>query len=330
MVAARHQVMPETLPHVDAPLVFHPLLKERVWGGSRLRSFYGRPLPDQAPIGESWEVVDRADEQSVVATGPLEGETLGALWTRHREELFGRSGVTSDAHRHPVLIKLLDARETLSVQVHPPAHAAAALEGEPKSEAWLITAAEDDAYLYAGLRRGVTREAFTRAIRGGGDITPHLHRVPVAAGDALVIPSGRVHAIGAGCLILEVQQNSDTTYRVHDFGRMGLDGRPRELHVDASLESIDFDDVEPALVRDDRIIDWPYFGMVRRRISGETPVAAPGEAAWIHVADGPVVCGVREFGRGDLFLVAANWGPRTVAGEGSVVVITLPGAATTV
>jgi mannose-6-phosphate isomerase len=147
-----------------------------------------------------------------------------------------------------LLVKILDATETLSVQVHPPASVAARLGGEPKTEMWYITDATPEAVLYAGLRQGVTREEFERRIREG-TVAETLHRIPVRTGDAMFLPSGRLHAIGAGNVIFEIQQNSDTTYRVFDWNRVGLDGRPRDLHVEQSLASIDFRDCEPELIR---------------------------------------------------------------------------------
>ncbi len=212
------------------PLAFTPLFMERVWGGRALEGL-GKALPAGQRVGESWEIVDRADAQSVLATGPHAGTGLNALWSGpDRERLFGaRSRDAGD--RFPILVKLLDARETLSVQVHPPASVAEELGGEPKNELWYLLGASEDAHLFAGLRSGVTRERFAATLEAGEDVSGLLHRIPVAEGDALFIPSGRVHAIGAGCLIVEIQQNSDTTYRVSDFDRPGLDGRPRELHV---------------------------------------------------------------------------------------------------
>ncbi len=232
---------------MPAPLTFVPLFKERVWGGRSLEERLGKPLPDEGAIGEAWELVDRPEAQSVVAAGPLAGQELHALWSGpDRERLFG-SRAARAGERFPLLVKLLDARETLSVQVHPPAHVAEELDGEPKTEGWYLLAAEPGAHLFAGFRAGVTEEAFAAALEAGEDVSGMLHRIEVGVGDALLIPSGRVHAIGAGCLIVEVQQNSDTTYRVFDFNRPGLDGELRELHVPQSLKCIDFADVEPEL-----------------------------------------------------------------------------------
>jgi mannose-6-phosphate isomerase len=152
------------------------------------------------------------------------------------------------ARPFPILVKWLDCRERLSLQVHPPAAVAAELHGEPKTENWFIAAASANSSLIVGLKRGVTRTQFEQAIRND-TLESCVHRFPVAAGDSILVESGRLHAIDAGNLILEIQQNSDTTYRVYDWGRVGLDGKPRQMHVMESLRSIDWNDFEPEPVR---------------------------------------------------------------------------------
>jgi mannose-6-phosphate isomerase len=166
------------------------------------------------------------------------------LVANHRADLLGNARL--EGGRFPLLIRLLDAQEKLSLQVHPPAARAAELYGDPKTEMWFIAAAAPGAELYVGLKPGVTRADFERQLQDGS-VAECFHRVPVQAGDAMFLPSGRVHAIGAGLVIFEIQQNSDTTYRVFDWNRVGLDGQPRDLHVAQSLASIDFNDFEPAL-----------------------------------------------------------------------------------
>jgi mannose-6-phosphate isomerase len=227
------------------PLTFQPIFKERVWGGRSLETLYAKPLPPGLRIGESWEISDRPGDVSVIANGRLAGKDLHWLVTHHQSDLLGHA--QPQGGRFPLLVKLLDAREKLSLQVHPPAQKAAELGGEPKTEMWYIAQAEPGAELYAGLKRGVTRAMFEQKLQTGG-VADCFHRLPVKAGDAMFLPSGRVHAIGAGLVIFEFQQNSDTTYRVFDWNRVGLDGKPRALHVPQSLASIDFRDVEPALV----------------------------------------------------------------------------------
>ncbi len=227
------------------PLTFQPTFKQRVWGGRELERLYDKPLPAGVPIGESWELSDRPGDVSLIANGPLAGKDLRWLMERHLAELLG--GARPQNGRFPLLIKILDAREKLSIQVHPPTAQAAALGGEPKTEMWYIADAAPGAELYAGLKRGATRAEFEHKL-SNGTVAECVHRIAVQAGDALFVPSGRIHGLGAGLVIFEIQQNSDTTYRVFDWNRPGLDGKPRELHIPQSLASIDFNDFEPALL----------------------------------------------------------------------------------
>lgn len=226
------------------PLTFQPIFKDRVWGGRKLEQLYGKALPPGKPIGESWEITDRPEGVSVITNGPLAGRDLRWLMENHAKELLGDSQPC--AGRFPLLVKILDAQEKLSLQVHPPAHKATELHGDPKTEMWYVADATPDADLFVGLRRGATRAEFERRIQDGS-VAECFHRIPVKRGDSMFLPSGRVHALGAGNLIFEIQQNSDTTYRVFDWNRVGLDGQPRELHIPQALTSIDFADFEPAL-----------------------------------------------------------------------------------
>jgi mannose-6-phosphate isomerase len=246
------------------PLVFEPIFKERVWGGRALERLYRKALPPDVPIGESWEVADRPGDESVIANGPHAGRTLRWLMKTNGADLLGAARPAADG-RFPLLCKILDAREKLSLQVHPPARVAHL--GDPKTEMWFIAAAEPGAELFVGLRRGITRDGFETAVvdKRCADC---FHRIAVQPGDVMFLPSGRVHAIGAGLVIFEIQQNSDTTFRVYDWDRVGLDGKPRELHVAASLESIDFADVEPALVDNSPASD----GAFRRRALVRDPL----------------------------------------------------------
>jgi mannose-6-phosphate isomerase len=227
------------------PLIFHPIFKERIWGGCELEKLYGKKLPPGKIIGESWEISDRPGDESVIANGKFAGKSLRWLMENHAPELLGDAKPASE-NRFPLLIKILDAREKLSLQVHPPASKAAELKGEAKTEMWFIADAAPGAELFVGLKHGVTRAEFEKKI-SDGSVADCFHRVPVRAGDTMFLPSGRVHAIGDGLVIFEIQQNSDTTYRVFDWNRVGLDGKPRELHIAQSLASIDFNDFEPKL-----------------------------------------------------------------------------------
>jgi mannose-6-phosphate isomerase len=227
------------------PFTFRPIFKQRVWGGRELERLYHKPLPPDVPIGESWEISDRPGDVSVIANGPLAGQDLHWLMEHHAAEILGRA--KPHRGRFPLLVKILDAQDRLSLQVHPPSATAAALGGEPKTEMWYVTEAAPGAELYVGLKRGVTRTEFETKIKTGA-VAECFHRLSVRAGDAMFLPSGRVHALGAGLVIFEIQQNSDTTFRVFDWNRLGLDGKPRELHVPQSLASIDFQDFEPSLL----------------------------------------------------------------------------------
>ena len=300
------------------PLTFHPLLKERVWGGRKLAEIYHKPLPPGVPIGESWEISDRPGDVSVIANGPLAGQDLHWLVERHAPELLG---ATQRAHgRFPLLIKILDAQEKLSLQVHPPPAKAAELGGESKTEMWYIADAAPGAEIFVGLKRGVTRADFERKIQAGM-VADCLHRLSVRPGDAMFLPSGRVHAIGAGLVIFEIQQNSDTTYRVFDWNRVGLDGKPRALHLDQSLASIDFNDFEPALIRGEpaetgpataqTLVSNPLFKVeVCRLQTGQSMLFSSSNPRIIGLLEGRVVAtdGVNsvELGKGQFCLVPAG------------------------
>ena len=309
------------------PITFKPLYMERVWGGREFERVYHRSLPDPAqPFGESWEIVDREGEQSVVDEGPLAGKTLHELWTFHREDIFG-SGYESHP-RFPILIKMLDARDELSIQVHPPARLAAELGGEPKTEMWYIADCDPAAKLYVGLKQGVTKADFEKAIEDGS-VEQCVHAIAPQPGDSIFIASGRLHAIGAGFLIHEIQQNSDTTYRVFDWNRLGLDGKPRQLHVAQSMASIDFDDFEPAMdfPNGDNLATFEYFRTDRKSLAaGETIThPEPGRFSILSVAEGALlsVAG-RHFDKGQFILLPRNAAPLQATCDSTILQVTLP------
>lgn len=311
-----------------SPLTFTPLYMPRVWGGRALERVYGRRLPDDStPFGEAWEIVDRENEQSVVNRGAFNGQSLHTLWNERRAALFGDCyGTWGD--RFPILIKILDSSEDLSIQVHPPLEKAEALGGEPKTEMWVIADATPDAKLYVGLKAGISRDDFEQAI-DQGTVEQCVHAVNPRAGESIFIPSGRLHAIGGGLLIHEIQQNSDTTYRVFDWNRMGLDGQPRELHVAQSLASIDFQDCEPAMdtPQGGLLAECPFFRTDRILLENDATLANPRADRFsiIGVIEGALRDHEgRVFTQGDYFLLPRGTNVLTASNKSTVLQVTLP------
>ena len=220
------------------PLRFRPLFRRYLWGGRRLQTVLHKDLGPGDDYAESWEIVDRGVDQSQVMYGPLAGMTLHELIETRGPELLGESHLQPS---FPLLFKFLDANDRLSVQVHPDDALAARLDPPDlgKTEAWVVMAAEPGSVIYAGLKRGFDREALAREVVRG---TTHLclHTIEPQVGDCIFLPAGVVHAIGAGLVIAEIQQASDTTYRLFDWNRVGKDGQPRPLHIDAALAAIDY------------------------------------------------------------------------------------------
>ncbi len=240
------------------PLKSVPVFMERIWGGQRLREVFGKELPAGKRIGESWEIADLVEGRSTIGNGPLRGQTLGEAVARHREEIAGTKDFPT---AFPLLIKFLDAQDVLSVQVHPDAETCQRMgKGQPKTECWYIIHAEPGAVIYKGLRKGVTKNQFARAIETQ-DIASLLAAVPVQVGECHYIPAGTVHALSAGLLIAEVQTPSDTTYRVFDWNRVDEQGKSRPLHIEEALESIHFDITPEKLpvTTVGRLVDCPYF-----------------------------------------------------------------------
>jgi mannose-6-phosphate isomerase len=311
---------------IDTPLTFEPIFVERMWGGRRLESEFHKNLPPQNRIGESWEMVDRSEAQSVVAGGPLGGRTLHELWTQHRQEIFGD---VPDTPRFPLLIKVLDAQEKLSLQVHPPGTVASRLGGEPKSEFWYVAAANPNAELFLGFREPMTRAKFEEKLRDG-TVIDYVHRIGVRAGDAVFLPAGRVHAIGPGNLIIEIQQNSDTTYRTFDWNRTDpATGTKRNLHVQQAIQCIDFDDVQPKLIEseDELLISQSFFEIQKWNLGEARETASPGQFAIVCCLTGNLSCAGARLAPGEFFLVPAHLEDRhlkPIAPHTSLLRVTIP------
>jgi mannose-6-phosphate isomerase len=224
------------------PLTFRPVFKRYLWGGRRLGDLLGKPIGEGNDFAESWEIADHIHGQSIVACGPLAGTTLHKLVSTHGAELFAKHAPQS---RFPLIFKLLDCQRDLSVQVHPDDSTAAMLTPPDlgKTEAWVVLDAEPGSKIYAGLKKSCDLPTFSRAIHAG-KTAEFLHSFEPEVGDCIFIPAGTVHALGAGLLVAEIQQASDTTYRLYDWDRVGPDGRPRQLHVEQGLAATDFSAVE--------------------------------------------------------------------------------------
>lgn len=274
------------------PLRLKPALKVKVWGGRKLETLLHKSLPTSEPYGEAWEMHDSA----VIDNGPLEGQTVGEALATYGTALAGEGN--NPAEGMPLLAKLLDAQDWLSVQVHPDDAQAAELEGDPrgKTEAWYIIAAEPGATLVAGIKPGTTREAMAEAIRAG-TLEDLLIYKEVRPGDVLLNNAGAVHALGPGIVIYEIQQSSDVTYRLYDWNRLDLDGQPRTLHIDKGVRVTAFDRVpELSHVNDDNspvreLVTSPYFHTLEHRLRPgmpETTIRTRGRFQILTVLEGSV------------------------------------------
>jgi len=298
---------------------------ERVWGGRRLESTFGKQLPPNTRIGESWEIVDRPEAQSVVARGSLKGKTLHELWIEDRARIFGD---LSDASRFPLLIKLLDAHEKLSLQVHAPEQFAGKLGGEPKTEFWYVAAADPGAELLLGFREPIKRDQFEKALREG-TAAHHVHKISVKTGDAAFIPVGRLHAVNTGNLLIEIQENSDTTYRVFDWNRVDDKGKPRQLHIEQALQCIDFDDVRPKLIEPhgELLIRHKLFEIQKWNLDSPRESAPLEQFAVVCCLTGQLICANVDLAPGEFFLVPARLQDRELkplAAKTSLLRVTIP------
>lgn len=316
------------------PLKFKPEMKERVWGGRALEQF-GFELPE-GKIGEAWTIGDHANGTTKVVGGELDGLGLNEVRERYGREFFGSKDYSPDA-RFPLLIKLLDCQDDLSVQVHPNDHYDKLPKGElGKTEMWYVLSAKPGAKIIYGLKDGVGREELAAAI-AEGKIMDSLQEVPVEAGDSFYIPAGTVHALCAGVLVAEIQQNSDTTYRLYDYNRPGLDGKPRELHIEDSLNVIAYEGSGATRQKTNgaQPNEWlelarsPYFVTEKGVVRGPWQLAtSPDSFTVLVVCDGGGKLGWEggeaELAPGDCYLLPASLGSYTLDGNGTVLRSYLP------
>lgn len=247
------------------PLLFEPNFHPVIWGGHQLRPYKGLE-PTLEPIGESWEVSAVPSSTSVVSNGIWKGKDLISLIDEYPEEILGKAVNKKYQGKLPLLVKFIDAKRDLSIQVHPNDDMAQRLHGKMgKSEMWYIIRADEGAHLYAGFKQNITPYEYQKRVEDGS-ITEVLADHQVKAGDVFYLPAGRVHAICGGILLAEVQQSSDVTYRIFDYNRPGMDGKPRELHTDLAAQALNFN-VEPnyrteyadTANKAVQIIDTPHF-----------------------------------------------------------------------
>jgi mannose-6-phosphate isomerase len=273
---------------LDEPLVFEPILKRILWGGRRLGTHLGKRLGPESDYAESWEIADHANGRSVVAwPSRWAGTTLADLVAKHPQALLGRTPGTGETAQFPLLIKFLDAHQVLSLQVHPNDLLARELVNDNgKNEAWVVMHAEPGSRIFAGLKPGTTRERFAKAM-AAGTVADVVHAFEPRPGDCIMIPAGTVHAIGSGIVLAEIQQMSDATFRVDDWGRVGPDGKPRQLHQAEALAATDFargpvGPVEPVpvstgdpAVKHEKLVQCDYFTIDRWRLRNETQLGDP-------------------------------------------------------
>ncbi|MGP0075738.1 MAG: type I phosphomannose isomerase catalytic subunit [Bryobacteraceae bacterium] len=308
------------------PLRFEPIYQYRLWGGRRLANLLTAPLPGDGPIGEAWVLSDREDHPSRVGNGSLKGQTIGEVQEQFPEQLMGK--FAGRFARFPLLLKFLDAREMLSVQVHPGGEAG-------KTEAWVVLEAGAKSRIYAGLKPGTTKDELRRSL-ANGNVADQLACFAPKAADAIFLPAGTVHSLGGGVVVFEVQQNSDVTFRLYDWDRVDPQtGQPRALEVEQALACIDFAEgpsvpVTPALdapkqVRRNRIFQCEYFWLWRVR--GQSPFAVgaanvPRVLVCIEGA-GQVEYGraIVSVGKGDVVLLPAVLGECTFQPRGAVTVL---------
>ncbi len=313
---------------------FYACLAERIWGGDQLIQF--RPTqpnvslsPDKT-YGESWEISDRPDVNSIVRDGPLTGKTLHELWTTQRHALFGLG--YEDFNRFPLLCKILDVRDNLSLQIHPPIETAKKWHGEVKNEIWYVASHTPGARIYAGLKNNSSDEEIRSAIQQG-TLANLLQSYSLNDGDSLMIPSGLLHGIGAGHLIYEIQQNSDTTYRLYDWNRIDAEGRSRELHLEQAFDSIreaGNPSSRPRLANLGILADTPFFRIEEVELHRNEPVAIPFADRFAILVD---VQGSLDLGTGvttqpgDFILMPiAAIPPVAVSGSVRLLIVTVPPA----
>lgn len=311
---------------IDEPLQFNSFLRTQVWGGHALAEFYGKRPPasplafqgTEVPIGESWEVCGLPEQPSIVLTGAYAGQTLTDLWNTRSQDLLGKP---NPSPVFPLFVKWLDCQDYLSVQVHPNDAVAQQVLGQTcgKSEAWVVVHAEPTAKIYAGLRPGVTAEELLDRV-ARGTVEECLHSFQPKTGDCISLPAGTIHSAGGGVVFAEVQQPSDLTFRLFDWNRVGLDGKPRPLHLEMAMQSITWPQqpvspMKPVPIpgqdetQGEVLLKTPQFELERYTVGNSWPQPHSGEMTIWMVLEGEAV------------LDGAGYSPHLFLERGSTVMI---------
>lgn len=320
------------------PLKFKPLLKERIWGGSRMRSVLGKRLPSGKKIGESWELSGVEGDLSVVANGYLAGNDIEELIEVYMGDLVGDTVYEKFGVEFPLLIKFIDAAEALSIQVHPDdALAAERHNAYGKTEMWYVIDSDADANLYLGFNHNVSREEYLDSVEAG-TLSDMLTRVDVKPGDAYFIPAGTIHSIGGGVMVLEIQQTSDITYRVFDWNRTDKDGNSRELHTDLAVDAMDFhrrDDLDITVVPKPHeavpMQSCDYFASSLLSVDGTMvrPYVELDSFVIYVCVDGSADMiwngGREKIAKGETVLIPAEMDEITLEGKASIIEVYIPG-----
>ena len=317
------------------PLLMQAPVKDYIWGGTRLREKYNK-VSTADKLAESWELSCHPAGPSVIANGPAKGETLEQYLEKNGMELLGTKG--KDCQNFPIMIKLIDAKDNLSVQVHPDDAYALKNEGElGKTEMWYIIDAEPGAELLYGVEKEITRQELADSLKNG-TITEICHHAPVKKGDVFFIPAGTIHAIGKGILLAEVQENSNTTYRLYDYGRLGNDGKPRQLHVQQGTEVCSLkplplvDKRQKAALSSDctaeLLVSCEYFNTYSIELSGANHLKADNESFHTFtVLEGNLVLTHQgeklSMEAGQSVFLPANMGEYTIEGQAHLIFTTL-------
>ncbi|MDK2919792.1 MAG: mannose-6-phosphate isomerase [Candidatus Petromonas sp.] len=314
---------------------FEPVFKEKVWGGNKLAKYLSKDVSMDVKVGESWEIACHREGTSKIRNGEYKGLTLEELIKHYGDIVFGKS-IEKITDRFPLLIKFIDANDKLSVQVHPDDEYAMKFEDDfGKTEMWYIVDAEPGAKLVYGLKKGITKEDFIKAIENN-DFDEILREIEVKKGDVVFIPAGTIHAIGKGILIAEIQQSSDITYRVYDWNRVGLDGKPRELHIEKALDVINFDEyiekpkVESTILHKDgykkvNYVSCKYFNIEILDVDKHYKNNMNEEEFEIYLCvDGEFNieygrANLESFKKGETILMPANIGDFIIKGKGRII-----------